>query len=356
MLKWWTVTLSLLGLPLSFWVVLASHRPPPALPLDRPPALNPYPHGIAASGIVEAVGRNVHCAAPEPGLVTRVSVQVNDRVKTGEPLFELDSRPLEADRLRARAALQVAEQNLERLQAMPRPEDVKPLRAALAEATAKYEHAKRDFERAQRMLNGVAISSQEADEKQTALTAAHARRDEAQAQLDRVLAGAWQQDLRVAQRSVEQAGADLQAIQLRLERLTVRAPRDAVVLKRQLEPGEYAASAQPVVVLGDLSALQVRAQVDEQDACFLRPGVRAVASVPGKAVSTFALRMTRIEPLAVAKTQLVGSNTELVDTRVVEVVFSVEPAASDSVRLYPGQVVDVFLDTEPADGSLHAAR
>jgi HlyD family secretion protein len=351
MLKWLTITLSLIGLPLSFWAVLASPKPPPALPLNRPPAVNPYAHGIAAMGIVEPLGRSVQSAAPEPGLVRRVFVQVNDRVKSGARLFELDARPLEADRLRAQAAVQVAEQNLERLQSMPRPEDVKPLRAAVADAVARYEQAQRNCDRAQRLRGSNAISLEEAEEKKAALATTLAHRDQAQAQLDRILAGAWQQDLRVAQSGLEQARADLQAIQSRIDRLTVHAPCDAVVLKRYREPGEYAVVTQPVVVLGDLSALQVRALVDEQDAGALHQDIRAVASVPGKALSVFPLCLTRIEPLAVAKTQLLGSNTELVDTRVVEVVFCVQPDPSASIRLYPGQVLDVFIDTEPAGRS-----
>jgi HlyD family secretion protein len=57
---------------------------------------------------------------------------------------------------------------------------------------------------------------------------------------------------------------------------------------------------------------------------------------------TVKLTMLRIEPLAQPKTDLVNTPTERVDTRVVEVVFTLaEPAKS---RLFPGQVVDVFID------------
>ena len=55
-----------------------------------------------------------------------------------------------------------------------------------------------------------------------------------------------------------------------------------------------------------------------------------------------ALRMVRIEPLAEAKMSLMGTTTERVDTRVVEVVFEVVGATK--VRLFPGQAVDVFIE------------
>jgi hypothetical protein len=56
--------------------------------------------------------------------------------------------------------------------------------------------------------------------------------------------------------------------------------------------------------------------------------------------------MLAIEPLAVPKKQLTGSTQELVDTRVVEVLFAVQPGSPDNIRLYPGQIVDVFIDVE----------
>ncbi len=59
--------------------------------------------------------------------------------------------------------------------------------------------------------------------------------------------------------------------------------------------------------------------------------------------------MLRIEPLAIPKANLSGLATELVDTRVVEAVFRVEPTAGNE-RLYPGQVVDVFIDCGPPNG------
>ena len=61
--------------------------------------------------------------------------------------------------------------------------------------------------------------------------------------------------------------------------------------------------------------------------------------------------MLRIEPLALPKTQLTGLKDELVDTRVIEVVFQVEAGDAAGVRPYPGQVVDVFLETETASAA-----
>jgi hypothetical protein len=57
------------------------------------------------------------------------------------------------------------------------------------------------------------------------------------------------------------------------------------------------------------------------------------------------LTMLRIEPLAIPKRQLTGIPSEQVDTRVVEIIFQVQPGRK--VPLYPGQLVDVYIQTQP---------
>ena len=56
--------------------------------------------------------------------------------------------------------------------------------------------------------------------------------------------------------------------------------------------------------------------------------------------------MLRIEPLAEPKVSLSGNTTERVDTRVLEVIFEV--TEKGDAPLYPGQLVDVFIEGQPA--------
>jgi HlyD family secretion protein len=125
---------------------------------------------------------------------------------------------------------------------------------------------------------------------------------------------------------------------------TVRSPIDGTVLKCYVEPGEVApVGDKPAVVVGNLSTLHVRAQVDERDASRLAAECVAIAFLPEQANQPHKLWLLRIEPLAVPKSLATGSNVEVVETRVVEVVFRLEPRAS-SRPLFPGQVIDVFIN------------
>src|SRR4051794_4050998 len=175
---------------------MASSQPAPVQAPDESPPVNPSPRGLAAPGPIEAASRNIRVAAPEPGLIAKVLVQVNDAVKSGDPLFQLDPRPAEADLAKAEAGVEISRQNLERLRAMPRAEDLTRLRAALGRATARVEHRRRERERAQRIRDRGALSAQELAEADLAVDEAIADQAQAQAELNLLQAGSWEHDLR----------------------------------------------------------------------------------------------------------------------------------------------------------------
>lgn len=336
--------LAIAGFAGGIWTAITSQSLPAELPPDRPPSTNPYASGITASGIIEAASRNVRIAAPESGLVASVFVEVNDSVKAGDPLFQLDPRLLQAEVARAQAAVNVQKRHLERLESPPRDEDVAPLRASVQRASAQQAEAQDELDRAQRLCDRNAMSSADLARYRFAVDKAAADLTKGQAELNRTLAGTWEQELKVARGNLALAEAELQLAQARLARLTILSPIDGVILKRSVEPGEFTMGNGPAaLVIGDLSVLHVRAQVDERDTALLHHGAPATAVVTGSDCRQFKLSMLRIEPLSVPKTQLTGLDAELVDTRVVEVIFEVEPDAC----LYPGQIVDTFIEVKP---------
>jgi HlyD family secretion protein len=84
----------------------------------------------------------------------------------------------------------------------------------------------------------------------------------------------------------------------------------------------------------------VRVDIDETDAWRFRPGAPAVAFVRGNAELKSPLRFVRVEPYVVPKTSLTGDTAERVDTRVLQVIYSFNPAA---FPVYVGQLMDVFI-------------
>jgi multidrug resistance efflux pump len=232
---------------------------------------------------------------------------VNDPVKAGAPLFKLDDRDLNAQLLKHRAAIEVAKAQIEVSKAnVTKMEDM--------------------FKRVRDMPDKRAISADEVNQRQNDLNVAKAQLSASNAQL---LA----------------AQADVQQTEMLIERLTVRAPREGTILQVNIRAGEFAATAPkvPVMVLGALDRLQVRADVDEQNATRIRPGQPAQAFIKGDTLNAIPLKFERIEPYVIPKVSLTGASTERVDTRVLQVIYSMEKP-SISAPLYVGQQVDIFID------------
>lgn len=336
---------------MGIYTVATAHEPLPKPPPAQPPSVNPYARGIAATGLVEAASRNVSVASPEPGLVVEVVAQPNAVVRKGDPLFIMDRRPLEAELVRMAAAVDVAKAELERIESQPRAEDIPPLKAALEAAKVQAADEEDQYQRTAGAFKASAASEGEVARRKFAAEAARARVEQAQATLLRMQAGAWAPELRAAKARVAQAEADVAALRIRLDRMTIRAPIDGTVMKRFIEPGEYAmtsgsAGANPAMVLGDLTRLHVRAQVDEEDSSLLVAGARGTARLRGAVSREYPLRMLRIEPWAQPKNNITGLTPERVDTRVVDVVFEMVPTGEAGALPYPGQLVDVYIETE----------
>ncbi len=324
-----------------------STPPPPTVE----PARAPFDSYIAAAGIVEASSENVAIAALAPGVIVDVAVRVGARVAKGDALFQVDVRDLQAQLEVERAALAAAQARVERLRALPRIEDVRAAEARLIETQAALAEAREQLALAEAITDPRAMSREERTRRKAAVDTSAARESAAQAALDLQRDGAWGPDLAVAQAEVEQARARAEAVETQIERATVRAPIDGVVLKLNVRAGEYAPAGvltQPLLVLGAVQVLHVRTDIDENDAWRFEPGARAVAFVRGNREIKANIEFDHVEPYVVPKRSLTGDSTERVDTRVLQAVYRFDPAAMD---VYVGQQVDVFVEARPIGGA-----
>src|SRR5262249_44334838 len=147
------------------------------------------------------------------------------------------------------------------------------------------------------------------------------------------------------QAEVDQAQAQVEQAQTELDRATVRAPVDGVILQVNVRPGERVTEmdTRPLMVLGGLETFHVRADIDERDIPHFHPGTKAKAFPRGASDQQIPLRFVRTEPYVVAKKALSGENTELTDTRVLQVIYAIDQT---NPNVYVGQQLDVYIDAE----------
>lgn len=340
----YVLPLSAVGLLVfAVYYVGGAQKPEPPLPPPEQAPRSPYADAVAGTGIVEPQTENISIGAPLSGVVVEVFVKVNQQVKSGAPLFRLDDRELRAKLKLQLAAVAEAQAALTRLQNLPRPEDRPVSIAKVSESEAVLADKLALMQRAEELRAKNAISEEERVSREHAYQSARAQLDYAKAQLELLEAGAWKYDLDVAEQAVRQAQAVVEQVQTDLERLTVRALVDGQVLQVNVRPGEYVGTTtgQAYVVLGNVEKLHVRVSIDEHDIPRYRPGAKAQALLKGTPGIDYPLSFVRVEPFVVPKKSLTGENTERVDTRVLQVIYSVDEQRE---RLYVGQQVDVFVD------------
>lgn len=289
-----------LGIISAVWAIKKGMQPPPkAIPIATPPP-KPYPEGIAASGIIEAAQENVAIGSPENGIVQQVYVEVNHQVKTGDPLFKLDSRELESE-------LKVAEAK----------EEV---------AKAEYQKTYDQLSRLRSIKDCRAVSQEEIRSKD--------------------------HETAVALAKLNQCKREKEKIATLIDCLTVRAPMDGMILQKNVKVGEYLLAGSkdhPPIVMGNVSQLQIRADVDEQNASRIANQAKGIAYPKNRPNFEIPLTFVRIEPYVVPKTSLTGSSKEKVDTRVLQVIYQFTPPKD--ISLYIGQQVDVYIDQVRAENS-----
>jgi multidrug resistance efflux pump len=316
---------------------------PTATPLSPE---QPFEQALAATGIVEARTTNIAVASPLPGIVVRVLVQPGQRVAADQPLLVLDDRSLRAELLVRRTRLATARAELDRLEHLPRPEELPPSAARIRAARALLRQRTLHLARGKELFKKSLITSDELNQRQ-------AMKEEAQEQLaraeaeDRLLqAGASDTDKAIARARIAEAEAMVEQIQTELSRLTVRAPVSGTVLQVNVRAGESVGvrPEQPPIILGDTHALHVRVDLDEELIARFRPDAPAVAARRGAPKPVFPLHFVRVEPLVMIKRALTGDISERSDARVLQVIYALEPGGE---KIYVGQQMDVFIAATP---------
>lgn len=356
--RWILPMIAVVLLGFGFAHAIYVQKPQPESPPPVPPPTTPFGDTVAGQGMVEpnneaSTTSAISIGSQLSGVVTKVAVRIGQTVTAGDLLFELDKRTTEADlRVRQAQVLQ-AQKSLRELELQPRAETVPPSEALVkaAEATSRqqkdlYDRTKREFAKGATTEEAL-ITAEETYNNGLAQLA------QAKANLLLLKAGAWDADKAVAQATVDTAQAQVEQDKTTLAMLQVRAPVDGTILQVNIRPGEYVSisGSQALITMGNLAPLHVRVSVDEEDIPRLKLSGSARAKVRGDvAQAEVPMYFVRIEPYIVPKVSLTGLNTERVDTRVVQLIYAINPDNKlvKEKKVLVGQLVDVFIDARPS--------
>ncbi|RMF63970.1 MAG: efflux RND transporter periplasmic adaptor subunit [Bacteroidetes bacterium] len=203
---------------------------------------------VSATGQLEAV-TTVQVGTQVSGIVSKIFVDFNDRVRQGQVIALIDTTLLAS-------AVREAEANLERAQ-------------------AQFEQAQREFERIRDLY-----------EKQFATEIEY---NQARYNYD------------VARATVKSARINLERAQRNLGYATIRAPISGVVVERNVDVGQTVQASfsapQLFLIANDLARMQILASVDESDIGHIREGQEVRFSVQAYDDRTFSgtVRQVRLQ-------------------------------------------------------------
>jgi HlyD family secretion protein len=340
---------------LAAWVLA---RAPAAQPPVFTPAQNPYAQGIYANGIVESAqshGQNINIYPEVSGTIRRVLAGDGEQVKAGAPLLQIDDSIQAATVAQQKAQMEAAVATLQMLRAQPRAETLAVARAQEQQARASLKTAQDQYDKQQRSydIEPRSVSREALDTARNTLATAQAAHEVARRQYELARAGAWVYDIRNQERLAKAAERSYQAAAALLDRYTVRAPVDGVLLSVSAAVGSYVSpqgvydtytqgAAPPLVMGAEADQYDVRCYIDEILISHLPPPDRIVAQMTIRGTSVkLPLRYVRVQPYVTPKIALSDQRQERVDLRVLPVIFRFDRPRG--VRIYPGQLVDVYV-------------
>lgn len=327
---------SLAGLAL--WNVRAPRAEAAREPVAGRPRNSPF---VVAAGRVEPASEELNIGAEVDGKLAQVFVDEGDRVRRGQALAVLVNADYAARVATAEAAVRAREAELERIANGNRDQELRESLAFVLEAEAILANARLERDRRQTLLARGAISRTEFDAADREYHVAAARLAVAQERASLTGEGFRVEDRRRAEAELARAQAQLAEAGAMLAKTYIRSPIDGVVLRRKRRAGEsvQAGGAEPVVVLGDLSRLRVRADVDETDVARIAVGQRAYVTAEAYGDKKFTGTVVRIGEILGRKNVRTDEPVERVDTKILETLIELDPGQ----QIPLGLRVDTFI-------------
>ena len=301
-----------------------------------------------APGLVEPRSGQIKIMAPIIGRISDVLVNPTEKVFAGELLVRLDDREALArvETARAQVAMRKRARND---QAAGKAADRRKNEDAVADAETVMVETRDAFDRAAAAKRAGGGSDANLATARTAWTNAQESLRQKREQLRKVegesgtpLPTQNEGQLNVARSELWQAAVEL-------EKLRIRAPIAGTVLQVKAKPGELAApsGSEPLVVLGDVSALRVRAELDERDIGEIKVGQQVVVRADAFPGREFTGTVASIAPIVQSGSITTPGSRNLTDFDVTEVRIDL----ADPGPLLVGMKVDAYFRADGAQSA-----
>ncbi|MEO8226815.1 MAG: HlyD family secretion protein [Gemmatimonadota bacterium] len=320
--------------------------------------VNKYLHGRnhVTSDNAQVDGHITPIAPKVQAFVSRVLVEDNQRVKSGDTLVVLDARDLQVrlDQTRAELATAQASAGTGRTAGMAAAQiaasraTASSAQASIGAAAANYTRAAADLARYRGLAAKQIISAQQLDAAQAAADAARSNLEAVRRQ-----AAASGSNVAVAAAGLRSAEARLQASQTAVENARIQigytiitSPADGIIARRRVEPGELVQVGQALMSIVPLRDVWVTANLKETELRDVTPGDLVEFTVDAYSGVKFHGKVSSVAPATGARFALLppdnatGNFTKVVQRVPVRIDVDREDPAHP---LRPGMSVEATI-------------
>lgn len=295
---------------------------------------------LRASGNIEVT--SVELSFKIPGRVKERPVDEGETVKPGQVVARLDSEDLQHEVEMRSAEAQAARSAVSELEAGYRKEEIAQAEAALRRVTAEAERIRIDYARQEQLYRKEVIPAREFDAARAAYEGSQASVREAGERLKLLRSGPRRETIDQARARLRDAEAALALAETRLGYAVLTSPVAGVVLSKNIESGEQVAAGTPVVTVGLLDEVWVRAYIGETDLGRVKVGQEATVTTDTRPGEKYRGRISFISQEA----EFTPKSVQTVKERV-KLVYRIKVVIPNPNReLKPGMPADVEIRTE----------
>jgi HlyD family secretion protein len=287
---------------------------------------------VSATGTVNPVTA-VQVGSQVSGQLKEIYVDFNSPVKKGKVIAQIDP-----DSFALRVNQAMADLESARATVLTQRANVMALQAEVSRIKVNLAEAEREFQRNRTLHEKNFVSAAALDKAEFAWRAAQEQVKTAEAQV-----AVGESQVRNVEALVKQRESQLAQAKVDLDRTTIRAPVDGIVVKKSVEPGQtVAASLQApelFVIAQDLRQMQVETSIDEAEVGRVREGQAATFTV-----DSFPGRTFRGTVGQVRKAALVVQN--------VVTYTAVIATSNPNLELFPGMTANVRIVVDSRENAL----
>jgi HlyD family secretion protein len=298
----------------------------------------------SAPGRIEPRGGEYRIGAQMPGRIAEVLVQMNDRIIAGDLMVRLDDDEAQAKIIAAEAETAVRKRERDAETVGRLAQDRRTAEDAVTTADRAVFQSRRDLDRTLAARRTASGGEDEVVKARAAVTAAKDKLEQERQGLRRVLAASGMPLPTRLESGLVTARAELLLAETAIERARIRASSDGTILQVNAKAGETVTPSpeQVLIVMGDLSGLRVRAEVEERDVSKVRNGQKVTIRTDAFPGRDFTGTVTMLgQSLAPPRLASRGPRRPT-EIDALEVLIDIEGAAS----LLPGMRADVFFQPD----------